>query len=187
MEKWIDGLPWWVKWAFSAGVGFVTICAAALTQLMLVAGLITGFAFIAVAAFGLLFHYYRKMDPTVAVEVSKVASPTDVRIPKQIEFDAETLRLAGLVRAIAEVAGSPSFRLPVSENSAFIRNYRALEDSTHAVWVDADINQMRRDFLHACGAVGDSRRYGEIKESLEWTFELVTARDNLLKALSGTA
>jgi hypothetical protein len=78
---WWERRPWWTNWAFSAGVGLVTICAAALTQTMLVAGLIAGFVLLAVAAFGVAVHFVRQY--LTKPEPPRGPAPVGIRTPSK--------------------------------------------------------------------------------------------------------
>lgn len=82
--EWWARRPWWTDWAFSAGVGLVTICAAALTQTMLVAGLVIGFVLLAVAAAGVAIHFVaprwaKSKAPTLPLTITEISRPSYAR------------------------------------------------------------------------------------------------------------
>jgi len=97
------------------------------------------------------------------------------------------LKLAGLVRAISEQATQRDFKIPRPENDPFVIGYHSLKESADPVWIDATINQLRRDFLHACACVGDTAANHEYKERERWISETHKITKALIKALSGEA
>jgi hypothetical protein len=64
---WIENLPWWVKWAFSGGVGLLSAFAATIVpgaiQFLLVG---VGVLLIVVAAIGTAWHYWHVPKTLVA-------------------------------------------------------------------------------------------------------------------------
>ena len=95
------------------------------------------------------------------------------------------LRLAGRVRAISERATRRDFKFPLPENDPWLAEYLSLEKSADPVWIDAKINQLRRDFIHACACIGDAAKLGEFEEREEWIAKAHKLTTALIKALSG--
>jgi hypothetical protein len=70
------------------------------------------------------------------------------------QVDAASKQLAGVVNALMERSGSYSFKLPVPDDDPFLKQHDELKNSTHPIWTDTAINQLRRDFLQFCYIAG---------------------------------
>lgn len=68
--------------------------------------------------------------------------------------DPENQRLAGLVSAMAERAGSYSFRFPLPDGDPFLSQHEELKNSQHPIWTDDIINQCKREFINRCHRLG---------------------------------
>jgi hypothetical protein len=94
------------------------------------------------------------------------------------------LKLAGLVRFLSERAERYGFTF-AQNDGAFLTNYKALEESVDPVWVDNRINQLRRDFLQYCAAVGDANEQRDFDEGEKLRAELRRLRNMLMAELAG--
>src|ERR1700730_1002455 len=57
MQEWIKGLPWWAKWAFTAGLGLMSAFAASVFPApWALIGFCSGFALVVVAVIGVGWH-----------------------------------------------------------------------------------------------------------------------------------
>lgn len=68
--------------------------------------------------------------------------------------DDSSRKLAGVVNALTERALSWSFKLPLQADDPFIVQYEELKNSIHPIWVDKELNQLRRDFFNRLGRWG---------------------------------
>jgi|WetSurMetagenome_2_1015567.scaffolds.fasta_scaffold290962_1 hypothetical protein len=117
-----------------------------------------------------------------AGEKPKFLFPAAV-VPHKDKTDS-TVRLAGLVRLISERAGRYGFTFTANDD-AFFTNYKALEESADPIWIDPKNNQLRRDFLQYCAALGDANEHREFDEGKKLRSELFRLRDVLMAELTG--
>ncbi|MEA2894558.1 MAG: hypothetical protein QOJ84_173 [Bradyrhizobium sp.] len=64
--------------------------------------------------------------------------------------DRDSEALAGIVNSVMERAGSYNFKYPVPDGDPYLTQYNELKKSSHPIWTDREINQLRRDFLQYC-------------------------------------
>lgn len=111
--------------------------------------------------------------------------PVGNMVPAEMA-DGETKRLAGLVRSISEAALNWRFVTPSDPDDPYRRNYADLKGSAHLIWVHPGMNQARRDFLHACGILGDAEFQDDPpSQKVYWRMGAQDAERRLLAPLMG--
>ncbi len=97
--------------------------------------------------------------------------------------DAESIRLAGVVGAVMEATLSWSFKLPLPAGDIWIRRYNELKVSAHPIWTDDRVRQLRIEFLHYCGIVGQP--LGDAREVIDNRKKLYGFGRQLISILKG--
>jgi hypothetical protein len=120
----------------------------------------------------------------LAVRRGKIAeSPT----PSPLA-DGKTRDLAGIANAILERAGSYNFKFPLSPTDPFFRHHDELKNSTHPIWTNHEINQLRRDFLQHCYILGSREEINYTDSELqEMRRELHASGEQLIDSLTNAA
>jgi hypothetical protein len=170
---WIEAVPRWVKIPFALAGFLLSAFSSRLPEALQDIGLGLGLILLVGGMLALCLHSIRdrfgsnKKRPVVGL------------------IDQRSKELAGLVSAILEGALDWSFRLPRPAGDQWLTRYYELKDSAHPVWSDAKVANLRREFLHWCGIVGDHDLPREAQEFLSDRQQLHLAGHQLMAALKG--
>jgi hypothetical protein len=100
--------------------------------------------------------------------------------------DSRTRDLAGIVHAILERAGSYNFKFPLPPADPYLQQHDELKFSTHPIWTNNQINQLRRDFMQYSYIIGARDEVGYTLAELQGYRERLRAFGNeLIAALKG--
>lgn len=178
-DQLLERLPKWADWLFSTPWPVPAVLAALLTAFLVWLSWPRAQGAPAIPDGGNIGQH-------PAPEPLPVLGPGESERPALKLADARSRELAGIVAAMKERAQQRPFKFPLDDVDPFVAQYEDLKNSTHPIWADRDINQLRRDFLHSCHLIGTET---EIQmtgaEARELRQDLVRHAENLAAALLG--
>jgi len=115
----------------------------------------------------------------------EIAEPAESEAVK-VHVDADSVRLAGVAHAVMERAGSYNFKLPLPDGDPYLKHHDEIKNSTHPIWTNKAINQLRRDFLQRTYIIGSRDEVGySLPELREIRAELHDFGGRLIGELKG--